>query len=387
MTATERVILHCDLDAFFASVEQLDEPNLRGRPVLVGGRGARGVVAAASYEARAFGCRSAMPMAQAVRRCPEAVVCAPRGKRYAEISAQFMSILESVSPVVQPLSLDEAFVDVTGSNRLLGSGVQIAESIRTRTREELGLVVSIGVAPNKFTAKIGSDLEKPNGLVVIETTGIACRLAPLPIERMWGIGPKSLVRFHRAGLRTFGDLQASTPEALARRFGKASARFFELAHGRDDRPVQTERGASSISQECTFPQDIGDRDQLEGVLLGQVSEVAHRLRRIGARAGSIGLKIRDGDFVTISRSRTLREPSDMTQVLWDGARELFSTWASAQFRALRLLGFAVRDLTHDKQAVLFEDVQDKRQRSLDATTDAIRERFGARAIKRGRSVS
>ncbi len=386
MNETQRTILHCDLDAFFASVEQLDDPELRGRPVLVGGTGPRGVIAAASYEARAFGCRSAMPTAQALRLCPDAICVPGRGARYSELSRRFMAILESFSPVIQPLSLDEAFVDVTGSRRLLGDGRVIAEEIRRRTREELGLVVSIGVAPNKFVAKIASDLEKPDALVIFEEAGLAKRLASLPIERMWGIGPRSLPRFHAAGIRSFGDLQQVDPDRLADRFGESCRRFHDLSHGRDDRPVVSERAAKSIGQERTFAENIADRDSIESILLGEVEQVSERLRRSGARARTITVKIRFGDFETISRSRTLPEPTDLTMRLWEQARDLFREWARSGFQSVRLIGCSVSGFDRDTQETLFEDPEARRAGRVDAVTDAIHARFGGRSISRARAV-
>jgi DNA polymerase-4 len=386
MNDSTRTILHCDLDAFFASVEQLDDPALRGRPVLVGGAGARGVVAAASYEARVFGCRSAMPTAQALRLCPDAICVPGRGERYSELSHRFMGILESVSPLVQPLSLDEAFVDVTGSRRLLGEGGEIARHVRAQTLEELGLVVSIGVAPNKFVAKIASDLEKPDALVVFEEHDLVERLAALPIERMWGIGPRSLPRFHQAGLRTFGDLQATDPDRLARLFGESSRRFHAFAFGRDDRAVVPERVAKSIGQERTFTEDISDRELVEDILLGEVEQVAERLRRSGSTARTITLKIRFGDFETITRSRTMSSPTDRTAFLWDEARSLFADWAGGSFQPVRLLGFTVSGFEQDQQETLFEDPEDRRASRVDAVTDAIHARFGGRSISRARAV-
>ena len=386
MDEPQRTILHCDLDAFFASVEQLDDPSLRGRPVLVGGSGPRGVIAAASYEARVFGCRSAMPTSQAMRLCPDAICVPGRGARYAELSHAFMGILESVSPDVQPLSLDEAFVDVTGSRRLLGSGRAIAEHVRARTLDELGLVVSIGVAPNKFVAKIASDLEKPDALVVFEPTGLAERLAPLPVERMWGIGPRSLPGFLDAGLRTFGDLQTVDPERLVRLFGESARRFHDLAHGRDDRLVVSERTAKSIGQERTFDEDIAERDVVEGILLGEVEQVSERLRRKDARARTVSLKIRFGEFQTITRSRTMPEPTDRTSVLWEAARGIFDEWARSGYQPVRLIGFSVSGFSQDAQEPLFEDPEDLRSGRIDSVTDEIHARFGGRSISRARAV-
>ncbi|MEC7352023.1 MAG: DNA polymerase IV [Planctomycetota bacterium] len=381
-----RTILHCDLDAFFASVEQMDDPSLRGRPVLVGGTGLRGVVAAASYEARRFGCRSAMPTSIALQRCPDAVLLPGRSARYGELSRQFMSILEDASPLVEPLSLDEAFVDVTGSRRLLGDGVQIARWIRQRTLDEVGLVVSIGVAPNKFVAKIASDLEKPDALCVIEPSGLAERLASLPIERMWGLGPRSVERFRLEGFSTFGDLQRSSPGQLAARFGDSAARFHSLSLGIDERPLAPERTAKSIGQERTFGEDISELDTLRGILLGEVEQVAERLRRKGSHATRVTLKIRFGDFQTITRSRTLGSPTSVTGTLWEAGLSVFEDWARTQFRPVRLLGFTVSGFDGPDAPSLFPDPGDERGKRIDDVTDRIHDRFGEASISRAKSV-
>jgi DNA polymerase-4 len=378
--ALSRTILHVDMDAFFASVEQRDDPSLRGRPVLVGGRGGRGVVAAASYEARRSGCRSAMPMAAAVRRCPSAVVVSPSFAKYEADSARIMEILETASPLVEPLSIDEAFVDVTGSLRLLGDGPTIAADLKRAIRDDLGLNASVGVAPCKFVAKIASDLEKPDGLTVFEEEGMATRLSSLPIGRMWGIGPKSKARFEARGVRTFGDLQNWSAESLVATFGAASARFHDLSHGRDDRPVVGDRTAKSVGHEQTFGVDLADPREVEAVLLRHVERVAARLRRRNRRAKSIVVKIRDGEFVTNTRSRTLEDPTDRTDVLWETARALFREW---RFRPVRLVGMAAERFGESVPNLFSAgDEEDARNRRLDAATDAIRDRFGGEAIAR-----
>lgn len=375
-----RTILHVDMDAFFASVEQRDDPALRGRPVLVGGRGGRGVVAAASYEARRFGCRSAMPMAEAVRRCPDAVVVSPSFARYESDSIRIMEILETASPLVEPLSIDEAFVDVTGSLRLLGNGPAIAARLKKTIKDELGLNASVGIAPCKFVAKIASDLEKPDGLTVFEEEGLAGRLASLPIGRMWGIGPKSEARFQARGVRTFGDLQTWSAESLVASFGAAAARFHDLSHGRDERPVVGDRTAKSVGHEQTFGVDLSDPQEVEAVLLRHVERVAARLRRRNRHAKSIVVKIRDGEFVTNTRSKTLDDPTDRTDILWKTARSLFREW---NFRPVRLVGMSAERF-EDAVPNLFSagDEEDARNRRLDAATDAIRGRFGGEAIAR-----
>ena len=386
-TAWPRVILHADLDAFFASVEQLDHPEWRGRPVLVGGRGPRSVVAAASYEARRHGCRSAMPMAEALRRCPQAVVAPPRGARYRELSAAFMAILGRIAPGVEPLSVDEAFVDATGSQRLHGSGARMAGLVRDWTRAELGLTVSVGVAASKFVAKIASDLQKPDGLTVVEP-GRECEvLAPLSIERMWGVGPRTLPAVQAAGIRTFGDLQAIAQDDAQRRLGDAGARWWLLARGIDAREVVVGREARSVGHEETFGSDLRSEEEVAQRLLPLVEDTARRLRRQGVQAGTVTLKIRLGDFTTLSRSQTLDAPSDRTDDLWSVARGLLRAWAAGGFRPVRLIGVQCSNLSAgDDDSVLFPDHQGERRRALDAATDRIAERFGAEAVRRGGSV-
>lgn len=382
--AWPRVILHADLDAFFASVEQLDHPEWRGRPVLVGGRGPRSVVAAASYEARRHGCRSAMPMAQALRLCPSAIVAPPRGARYREISAAFMAILGRIGPEVEPLSVDEAFVDATGSQRLHGSGARMAELVRAWTRSELGLTVSVGVAASKFVAKIASDVHKPDGLTVIEPARTIEALAPLPIERMWGVGPRTVPRVHAAGIRTFADLQAIDVSEAKRRLGDTGAHWWALARGLDAREVVSGREARSIGHEETFDSDLSSEAEVAHRLLPLLEDTARRLRRHGVRAGTITLKIRVRDFTTLTRSQSLDASTDRTDTLWEVARELLRAWAAAGFEPVRLIGVQCSNLErdHDEDG-LFPDVEQERQRALDAATDRIAERFGAQAVRRG----
>ncbi|MEL7473433.1 MAG: DNA polymerase IV, partial [Planctomycetota bacterium] len=279
MPTVSRTILHVDMDAFFASVAQLDHPDLRGKPVLVGGTGRRGVVAAASYEARVFGCRSAMPSAVARRLCPHAVFVKGDFARYRELSDRVMSILESFTPAVQPISIDEAFLDVTGSERLFGDGETIARSIRARVHSETGLTCSVGVAPNKFLAKLGSDLNKPDGMTLITPQRVHDILDPLPVSKMMGVGPAAERRLERLGVRTIGDLRGVAPEALKATLGSYGPRLHELAHGRDERPVHADREAKTIGHEQTFGQDLTECDDVRAVMLGQCEAVGRRLRR------------------------------------------------------------------------------------------------------------
>jgi DNA polymerase-4 len=382
----DRCILHADLDAFFASVEQLDDPSLRGKPVLVGGTSDRAVVAAASYEARTFGCRSAMPMLHARRLCPSAIVRPARFDRYAELSARFREILLDQSPLVEPLSIDEAFVDATGSQRLLGSGERIAQVIRTRTREELGLGVSVGVAACKFVAKIASDMQKPDGLTVIAPGEAATRLASLPIERMWGVGPRTAPRLHALGLHTFADLQRREEGALRLLLGEPGVSWRRLALGIDHRPIEVDQGARSVGHEETFDRDESDLEVLRSVLQEQCERVGIRLRAGGGVARVVSIKVRRPDFTTVTRQRTLAEPTDATLMIWQAAAALLDAWWSQQPGPIRLIGVSVdRGEAAQRDPSLFDAVPDARQRALDAIADEAVRRFGPDALRRGGS--
>ncbi len=381
----DRRILHVDMDEFFAAVEKLDRPELRGKPLLIGGDPkARGVVSTASYEARRFGCHSAMPMATAVRLCPQAIVLPVRGRRYRELSEAVFAIFERFTPLIEPLSIDEAFLDVTGSRRLLGPAEGIAATIKAAIRDELGLTASVGVAFNKFLAKLASDLDKPDGLVVVTAENVRAILDPLPIERLWGVGPASAKQFERLGIATFGQLRQADGAWLRSVLGDSAEHYQRLARGQDDRPVTPDSQAKSLGQEETFARDIGEVDTLRWVLLGQVEHVARRLRRHGLRARTVTLKLRDGTFVTRTRSATLEAPTDVTDELWRQAEGLLMAWARRERCALRLLGFTASGLSAGGgQMMLFEDPQRPRLRRLDAALDRIAQRFGEGAVRRG----
>lgn len=381
---TRRDILHVDMDAFFAAVEALDRPELRGKPVLVGHDGPRGVVAAASYEARRFGCHSAQPMALAKRLCPGAIIMPGRFHRYREISDQVFAIFDAFSPVVQPLSIDEAFLDITGTARALGEPIDVARSIKRRIRDELRLAASVGVACNKFLAKLASDLSKPDGLMDIPPGEVDRILVPLSVGKIWGIGPKSVEKLESIGVRTIGQMRAMSLDWFERHFGSDAARVRNLCFGIDDRDVTPDREAKSIGQEQTFETDLTDVEQVRHVLLGHVEQVARRLRRQGLAARGIGLKIRFGQFKTISRSATLDEPTDATQMLWDASRALFDGWASEDFQPVRLIGMHADRLESAsiEPQTLFPDQQVERHRKLDRALDKINARFGKTTIRR-----
>jgi DNA polymerase-4 len=391
MPVSARTILHCDLDAFYASVEQLDDPSLRGQPVLVGGPAPRGVVCAASYEARKFGCRSAMAMVEAIRRCPQAIVIPPRFERYAELSQGFFGVLERYSPLVEGLSLDEAFLDVSGEERLFGDGPTIARRIKDEVRGELGLTVSVGVGDCKLVAKIASDLRKPDGLVVVPAGDSQAFLAPLPVARLWGVGPKAEEVLTRLSLRTIGDIARVGEPTLARRLGDDAARHLvAMARAEDDRAVEPERSPVSIGHEDTFAQDVRDRAQLGPHLLDQADRVAARLRAAELRARTVTLKIKYADHQRVSRRRTLAQATADGQKLSEIARALLGEVPDVEARGVRLTGVSVsglEDKDGPRQLRLDAGDDGSRGEALGAAVDAIHARFGQAAVRRAVHVA
>ena len=382
-----RNILHVDMDAFYASVEQRDNPELRGKPVVVGGSGNRGVVAAASYESRVFGVRSAMPMREARRLCPELIQTPVRMSHYQSVSAQIFGIFRSFTPMVEGLSLDEAFLDITDSLALFGSDVDIARGIKTRIREETSLNASVGVAANKLVAKIASDLDKPNGLCVITDSDKTERLDPLKVEVIPGIGKVTLAKLHAVGVRTIRDLRTSEDALLERVFGRFAGRMRERASGIDDRPVETDREEKSVSAEETFDVDLVDRTRMHGKLLELAERTTTRLRKKGLAAGTVQVKIRRADFSTSTRQRSLHPPSNGTDTLYAAARGLLDEWRQENPGvAVRLLGFGGSELQPDRQADLFSDVDDSRKTEMDQAVDNIRDKFGSAAVGRARTL-
>ncbi len=385
---TSRAILHVDMDAFYASVEILDDPSLAGLPVVVGGRPeGRGVVSAASYEARRFGVRSAMPMAQALRRCPGAVIRPPRMARYAELSAHIRDIFERYTPLVEPLALDEAFLDVTGSQTLFGPAPQIGRQIKDEIRTETGLVASVGVAPNKFLAKVASDIDKPDGFRVVEPDEIHDFLDPLPITRLWGVGPATARELERHAIRTIAQLRRLPLEAAEHLFGNHGRHLGLLARGIDERPVVPEYEAKSVSNETTFGEDLTDDAMLRAWLQQLVEQVGWRLRRAGLEGRTIQLKVRFADFTTLTRSRTLERPTAITREITTAALDLFRTRLPNPRPPVRLLGVGVSgfDAEDTSQQDLFADENRRRDVQLDGVVDAIRTRFGKGAARRGRT--
>jgi DNA polymerase-4 len=376
-----RTILHVDMDAFYASVEQRDDPSLRGRPVIVGGIGDRGVVAAASYEVRRYGVHSAMPMREALRRCPDAVCVRPRIGHYADVSQQVFAVFHEFTPLVQGLSLDEAFLDVTAGTGDLGDGEQVAHEIKRRIRERTGLTASVGVAPNKLVAKIASDLRKPDGLVVVRPDEINAVLDPLPIRKLFGLGAKTAPKVEALGIHTLGELRQASAARLRPIFGRYAERVLQRAAGIDTRPVVPDQDEKQISAEETFDTDIADHSRLRSEIVRLADKVGARLRAREFAAACVTVKIRRKDFTTYSRQRHFEPPTQETRVITAVATELLDAWLATQPRAaLRLLGVGVSDLAPATQLDLFTAPQTTRNRELDAAVDRIRERFGKVAL-------
>ncbi len=379
-----RAILHLDLDAFYASVEQLDNPSLRGLPVIVGGPSRRGVVCAASYEARKFGVHSAMPTARALRLCPQGVFLHPRFERYGQLSDQVFGIYRRFTPLVEPLSLDEAFLDVTASRALHGTGAEIAASIKRLVRQETGLTVSAGVAEVKFAAKIASDMGKPNGLVEVPDGGVAAFLAPLPIGRLWGVGKVTEAALAKMGILTIGDLARSAEAPLLAAFGAHGRDMKALSRGDDPREVIPDEEAKSIGNEDTFQDDLAGAEALEPHLLDQSVRVARRLRAAGHRGRVVTVKIKYADFTLVTRRHTLAAPTDDGRAIFEAAREQLARVNLD--RPVRLTGVSVSGfggVEEPRQLGLFaapEPPRDSKRDRLNAALDAIADRHGERAV-------
>jgi DNA polymerase-4 len=368
-------ILHVDMDAFYASVEQRDAPELRGKPVIVGGSQRRGVVLAASYEVRPFGVRSAISMAEALRLAPHAIVVPPHRARYEAASAQVFDVFRRYTPVVEPLSLDEAFLDVTASRSLFGDGVAIARAIKAAIRAELELTASAGVAPCKFAAKVASDLRKPDGLVVVPDDGVAAFLAPLAIERMWGIGPKTAPKMRALGYQTIGDLARAEDAALVRALGSWGEHVARLARGLDDRDVDAAHAARSIGAEETYDEDLRGSEAIARTLLDHASRVARRLMRAGASAHTVTIKVKYSDFTVRSRRITLDEPLQDTDAIYRAAVDLLARMPILD-RRVRLTGVSVSGMVAGPPPrTLLPDARAEKHRKVEAVATQIAERF------------
>jgi len=372
------------MDAYYASVEERDNPALRGQPVVVGGSAdRRGVVSAANYEARKYGVHSAMPMATALRHCPSAVVLPTRMSHYAAISRQIREVFHRFTPTVEPLSLDEAFLDVEGCEGLFGPPPDIAVAVKRTILDETGLVASVGVAPNKFLAKVASDLDKPDGLVIVDPDRVVEFLDPLPISRLWGIGKVSAKALRKVGINTVGQVRQLSEQTLTQKFGEVGSRLWNLSHGIDNRSVVPDREAKSISHETTFAVDLADRDVLQSWLLELVEQVAERLRRNDLRARTVNLKLRYSDFETITRSKSFADTSNSTTQIWEAATELLDR--CAENRPIRLIGIGVSNITRCGTAQQSLFAEERQESKLDSVADSIRARFGRSALRRGTS--
>jgi len=376
----DRRILHVDMDAFYASVEQADDPSLKGRPVIIG-QGARGVVSAASYEARTFGIHSAMPVMQARKLCPDGVFLKGRMSRYADVSREIMAILHRFSPVVEQASIDEAYLDITGCEALLGPPEAIARAIKTEILATTGLTCSIGVAPCKYLAKIVSDWRKPDGLTILTPEEVPEFMRQLPVARMPGVGTKFLEELVPLGIRTAGDILARPEGWWTDRFGKRGTALHRRARGIDDAEVHPEREAKSTSAENTFEEDISDRPTLKRWILRQAERVGAELRAMGCVARTVTLKCKFSDFQLITRSHTLKEPTSRTQVIYSEAVKLLGT---VQLRkSLRLIGVGVSNLESSPRQLDLFDEGPKREARLDKALDALRAKHGRGIVQRG----
>ena len=382
-----RQIIHVDMDAFYAAVEQRDNPLLLGKPVVVGGNpDSRGVASTCSYEARKYGIKSAMPLSEAKRRCPHAVFLPVDMHKYQEVSSQIHKIFEDYTPLIEPLSLDEAFLDVTDSLRLFGSGEIIARKIKHRIIEELQLTASVGLAPNKFLAKLASDIWKPDGFLILNEGEIDDFLEPLPIERIWGVGPKTAEQLHKLKVKTIKDLKRFNEDYLVNVFGSAGSRLYELARGIDDRPVEPDTEAKSIGREITFTEDIADQDVLKTYILELVVDIGRKLRSKSLKTRTITLKIRYSDFKTITRSKTLSTYIDVDQDITKETWGLFDELDLNQ--AVRLIGVSLSNLSGEMhQQSLFEVKNWRSQEILTKTVDVLKDRFGEDSITLARLLN
>jgi len=384
----ERIILHADMDAFYAAVEQLDNPELRGKPVLVGGPGGRGVVSTASYEARPFGVGSAMPMARALRMCPDAIVVPPRFDRYTEISKIIMAIFADYSHTVEPLSLDEAFMDMTGAEGLFGTPRDMGQAIKAAVDEATGgLKVSIGAANTKFVAKVASDFDKPDGLTVVAPDEVREFLDPLPVSRLWGVGIKTEPRLRKQGLNRIGDVFDADPVWLTRTFGSLGRHIYRLAHNEDPRPVKSRRRAKSVSSERTLGSDVRGAEAIKPHLRKAADRVASALRKKSLLARGVRVKLKTHRFELRSRQRLLRQPTDHADTFYAVALELLPEFDLEP--PMRLIGLGGYDLVKNDQLGqldLFSNPVREEEKAIDGAMDSIRARFGDELLRRGTAV-
>lgn len=382
-----RVILHLDMDAFFAAVEVRENPSLAGKALIIGHRGRRGVVSTCSYEARKYGVRSAMPSVTAIRLCPHATWLRGRMGLYRDVSREIRKILDRYSPLIEPLSIDEAFIDLTGIAANFEEGAEHAKRIKRAILDEQKLTASVGVAPNKFLAKVASDYDKPDGLVVISLESLPEMLWPLPVDRLWGVGPETAKRLRRGGIDRIGDLLRVAEEDVAVLVGEDSAAHLSaLARGDDDRRVVTGRAAKSISEERTYGRDLTDPQRIDRELLARAEAVGRRLREKNLVGHTVHLKVRDGEFHTWTRASTLPDPTDLAEVIIEEARRLYRERIRLGGKGVRLLGVGVSGLESagSGQAPLFDHPGEDRARRAARAADAVRKRLGDEALTRAR---
>ena len=375
----DRIIMHVDMGAFFASVEQLDHEEYRGKPLIVGGLGGRGVVSTCSYEARKFGVHSAMPTAKAMKLCPQGIFIRGNYPRYSEVSRQIFDIFEHYSPLIEPLSIDEAFLDISGMEHLMDNPLQYAKKLKHEIKEKTGIVASVGIAPNKFLAKIASDLDKPDGLVVVDKGKVQEFLDPLPVRRIWGVGAKTAMVLERLQIRTIADLRKMTYDVLHKTFGaKTASHLFMLAQGKDERPVAPRGRAKSIGNEVTFGEDLQNAEDALQVLLELSVKVGWRLRKAGFKAKTIQLKLRTRDFTTYTRQKQLFEPSNYDNDIYTAIQDLFTVLNITH--SIRLLGVSASGFDEMESLSLFHD---KKKDKLYQTIDNINSKFGKLGVTRG----
>ena len=400
------VILHIDMDAFYASVEERENPELKGKPLIVGGQAsARGVVAAANYAARKYGIYSAMPTASALKRCPTVLIVKPRGALYSEISKQIRAIFYRYTPIIEPLSLDEAFLDPQGSERLHGDAATIGRKIKADIGNELELVASVGVAPTKFVAKLASDFDKPDGFTIVRPEAVSAFLAPLSVNKIWGVGKVAHAKLSQHNIITVADLKTKSPEFLVRLFGQYGVQLWQLAHGIDERKITPDSEVKSVSQATTFEQDVTNYRSIESTALYLTEGVGYRLREAALKGKTVTIKIRYDDFKTITRSHSLAARTNQTNALWQVVKMLFKQSLGKQSFAIRLIGVGISNFdsnrgTENSAEVGFDsnvmvqtdlfDIQptpDKpKGQLLDQLSDEIKHKFGKESIKRGKSI-
>jgi DNA polymerase-4 len=381
-----RIVAHADMDAFYAAVEQLDHPELRGRPILVGPNSNRGVVLTASYEARPFGVGSAMPMARARKLCPDALIVPPRFKRYSEVSAQIMRVFADFSPRVQALSLDEAFLDMTGAERIFGPPLAIGQKLKQAVREATGLTVSVGLSATKYVAKVASGHKKPDGLTLVPPGEARAWLAPMPVSVLWGCGPKTEPRLHRLGLHTIGDVAAADPAWLARELGRAGRHFYALARAEDPRIVEDHHSSKSIGSEVTLERDIRIGDELRRHLRRAADEIGRRLRRKHYVAFGVRVKLKTADFQILTRQHRLQRPTDVAEEIHRiGVALLGEFEHRGPFRLVGMAAYDLAEAADPAQTDLF--ATGARRRKLEAAADALAQRFGAGVLRRADDLS